>query len=128
MTASRLPAPLQRFILTSIPSVPFVEAMLLFRAAGRAPLATAEIARRLYIAPEAAAELVEQLRAAGVIGAEPGDPRCRYNPADPTLAAHLEALAHHYAHDLIAVTQLIHSKTGRKAQQFADAFRWKKDS
>jgi hypothetical protein len=40
----------------------------------------------------------------------------------------LDRLAGIYARNLVDVTNLIHSKTSRKAQQFADAFKWRKDS
>jgi hypothetical protein len=33
-----------------------------------------------------------------------------------------------YATNLVAVTDVIHSRLDRRAQQFADAFRWRKDS
>jgi hypothetical protein len=39
----------------------------------------------------------------------------------------LEQVAQRYAADLVGVTDLIHSKIDKKAQQFADAFRWRKD-
>jgi hypothetical protein len=37
-------------------------------------------------------------------------------------------LADVYAKNLTEVTNIIHSKTDRRAQQFADAFRWRRDS
>jgi hypothetical protein len=40
----------------------------------------------------------------------------------------LRQLATAYSRDLIGVTDLIHSRTARRAQQFADAFRIRKDS
>jgi hypothetical protein len=39
----------------------------------------------------------------------------------------LDRLAHAYVHDLIGVTRIIHSRTERMAQQFADAFKFRKD-
>jgi len=50
-----------------------------------------------------------------------------YAPAHPELAAVLDALADTYARDLLGVTALIHTRVDKRAQQFADAFRWKKD-
>ena len=40
----------------------------------------------------------------------------------------IERLAHFYRTQLVDVTDLIHSKTGRMAQQFADAFKLRRDS
>ncbi len=120
-----IPDDVRRFILTSIPSVPFMEAMLLFKALPGQPVATRSVAERLYVGEKQAALLVEQLRAARVI--EPaGEGVHRYAP-DPELAAMLDRAAHAYVHNLIGVTRLIHSRTERMAHQFADAFKFRKD-
>ena len=39
----------------------------------------------------------------------------------------IDALAVTYSHDLVRVTDLIHSRLDKRAHQFADAFRWKKE-
>jgi hypothetical protein len=39
-----------------------------------------------------------------------------------------DRLADLYATHLVEVTLLIHSSLDRKAQQFADAFKWRKDT
>lgn len=124
-----LPEELRRFILTSVRSVPFVEALLLFRAARGEPMDTRSIAQRLYMPEKAAAELVQELRAAGMLEQEPHRADChRYAPASPELAAMLDMLATFYATHLVDVTQLIHSVSARRALQFADAFKLRKDS
>ena len=51
-----------------------------------------------------------------------------YSPATAELAEMLEAVAKAYGANLVKVTDLIHSRVDRRAQQFADAFRWRKDS
>jgi hypothetical protein len=43
------------------------------------------------------------------------------------LLAVIDALAQTYSQDLVGVTDLIHSRIDKRAHQFADAFRWKKD-
>ena len=50
----------------------------------------------------------------------------RYAPA-AELRERLDALAHWYTVDLVTITQLIHSRIDRRAQQFADAFRIRKE-
>jgi hypothetical protein len=120
-----IPDEVRRFILTSIPSVPFMEAMLLFKALPGGPVTTRSVAERLYVGEKQAALLAEQLRAARMV--EPaGEGAHRYAP-DPALAAVLDRLAHAYVHNLIGVTRIIHSRTERMAQQFADAFKFRKD-
>jgi hypothetical protein len=129
MPREPIPDELRRFILTSVPSVPFVEAMLLFMARPGEPIELLEIAKGLYVADTAASDVVEALRAAHIVEAVPPSITAhRYAPATEELARVLSHLAAMYAHDLIGVTDLIHSRTGRKAQQFADAFKLRKDS
>jgi hypothetical protein len=126
MTPSELPAELRRFILTSIPSVPYLEAVLLLRADPGQAWGPSQLARRLYVPEQAGAELAALLRASGVaVAAEPAG-TVRYAPADE-LRELVDQLAAAYAQDLVAVTRLIHSRIDRRAQQFADAFRFRKE-
>lgn len=126
MSNRELPAEVRRLILTSIPSVPYLEAVLLLRAQPQQPWDGAQLARRLYVPERTAAELLQQLRDNGVaVEAEPGD-GMRYGPP-PDLAQRLDELARCYSADLVTVTDLIHSRIDRRAQQFADAFRIRKD-
>jgi hypothetical protein len=126
MAREPIPENLHRLILTSIPSVPYLEALLVFRATPGRPVTVRELSSRLYMPEKAAFELVLQLREAGIVQpAEGSDAHCY--AAEGELATMLDLLATFYARDLIGVTELIHSRTGRKAQQFADAFKWRKD-
>jgi hypothetical protein len=121
-----IPDDVRRFILTSIPSVPFVEAALLLRRQPDAALDTREVAAALYIQEAAAAELLRQLCEAGALHVEDG--RYRYAPRDERLAAAWDRLAEAYSANLIGVTNLIHDTTRKSAQRFADAFKLRKDS
>jgi hypothetical protein len=86
------------------------------------------MARRLYLPEARAAELIAQLVSAAVAGPVPDSPgACTWSPATPELADMLERAAQHYTADLVGVTDLIHSRIDKKAQHFADAFRWRKD-
>jgi hypothetical protein len=70
------------------------------------------------------------LTAAGVARGEvQGDTTLfRYAPATTELRDRLDALAQAYSTNLVGVTDLIHSRIDNRAQQFADAFRLRKDS
>lgn len=125
MTHQELPADIRRFVLTSIPSVPYLEAVLLLRAQPEEAWEATDLARRLYVADRTAADLVQQLRDGGVAEAA-GESAIRYAPA-AELKDRLDALAHWYAADLVTITGLIHSRIDRRAQQFADAFRIRKE-
>jgi hypothetical protein len=117
----------RRFILTSIPSVPFMEAMLLFKALPGQPVETRSIAERLYIGEKQAAALVDQLCQASVVSPVGGSPSTHRYAPPPALAPTLDRVAHAYVDNLIGVTRLIHSRTERMAHQFADAFKIRKD-
>jgi DNA-binding IclR family transcriptional regulator len=125
VTRPELPPELRRFILTSIPSVPYLEALLLLRAEPTREWAVADVARRLYLPEARAAELLQAMAEAGITRPCPGG-QC-YGP-DAALDEMLGQLATHYAADIVGVSDLIHSRVDKKAQQFADAFRWRKDS
>lgn len=126
MSRDPIPENLYRLILTSVPSVPYLEALLMFRANAQRPLSVRELSSRLYMPEKAAFDLVLQLREAGVVQAEAGTDLHRYAPA-PELAEMLDLLATFYSKNLIGVTEVIHARTGRRAQQFADAFKFTKD-
>lgn len=122
---TEIPDDVKRFILLGVPSVPYLEAMLLFRSHGAAPLPGAEIARRLYLPEGVAAELITQLAEARVILPAEGG-QWRYAP-DASLAEMIDRVAHAYAANLVGVAKLIHAKTDRRAAQFAEAFKIRKE-
>lgn len=131
MAAPPIPEDIRRFVLTSIPSVPHLEALLLLRAAEPAFWHAARLSERLYISDKLAQSLLTDLCRSGMV--EPRDePQhtiiYRYQPSTAELRATIDSLADLYARQLVEVTHLIHSKLDRKAQQFADAFKWRKDS
>ena len=127
MAPESIPEEIRRFLLTSVPSVPYLEAILVFRSSGPRPVSVRELAGRLYLTEKAAFDLVVALREAGIVAPIDGGDAHRYNARDE-LAKTLDVLAGLYARDLIGITRIIHSRTGRMAQQFADAFRLRKDS
>jgi hypothetical protein len=52
----------------------------------------------------------------------------RYAPSSPELRGMVDMLASYYSTNLVDVTQIIHSAGARRAMQFADAFKLRKDS
>ncbi|RYY94021.1 MAG: hypothetical protein EOO24_25635 [Comamonadaceae bacterium] len=126
MTKGEVPADVRRFILTSIPSVPYLEAVLLLRAEPDQGWDASRLARRLYVGERTAGELLDLLAAGGVAAANVTGPGVRYAPA-PELRSLLDRVADAYAADLVTVTDLIHSRIDKRAQQFADAFRFRKE-
>lgn len=124
----RVPIPddVKQFVLVSIPSVPYLEAMLLLRGDSAHRWNRNQVAQRLYMSDEAAAALLQELEAAGIVHVIAWNPALYcYKPANNELARVIDLLAAVYARNLVAITTLIHSKTGKDAQQVADAFKWK---
>jgi len=128
MKSQPLPDDIRRFVLTSVPSVPYIESLLLLRREAALTWNPAQLAKRIYVPESQAAQLLEALEASGVAAGVAGEEKAyRYAPS-AELAALLDRVATHYAGNLLAITDLIHSGLNRRANQFADAFRWRKDS
>lgn len=90
-----------------------------------APWTTATIAARLYISEQYGQEVMERLRVRGLVVAE--EEGYRYAAA-PEREKIIAALAELYRTHLIQVTNLIHSKSTRRIRQFAEAFKFRKDT
>ncbi len=119
-----IPDDARRFLLGVIPSVPHLEALLLLRGNAVAwPIA--QLASRLYVDVATANALVEDLARAGLAACS--DDGCQYAPADAATAATVDAVALLYARRTVAIAELIHSTSDRKALRFADAFRLRKE-
>ncbi len=131
MATLPIPDDIRRFVLTSIPSVPHLEALLLLRAAESDAWNAAKVAERLYIGEKIAQSLLRDLCRAGMTvphGAQQDLLSYRYQPASPAMRTMIDRLANLYASRLLDVTHLIHSTLDRKGQLFADAFKWRKDT
>lgn len=125
---TQMPQEVRRFILSSVGSVPYLEALLLLRSAPEVSWGARQVAQRLYTGEKLARELLQDLVLNGVAEADGELPQFRYQPASPELRQLLDRVADFYAKHLVAVTHLIHSRTDKRAHQFANAFRWRKDS
>ena len=98
---------LRSFILT-LPSVPFMEALLLLHGAPNEIWTAEAIARHLYLQTVAQAELiVAQLATRGFCVAT-SDGQLAYSPADPALHEAVTQLAAVYRQQLIEITHLVH--------------------
>lgn len=121
---------LRRFILR-IPSIPFLEALLLLRSAPTQTWDADTVARRLYINSQQAVELLKSLVAARLCTEVQHNPKCFiYKPESDELCKLIDDLASEYAHNLIEVTNLIHANSNKdqKVHLLADAFvLWKEN-
>ncbi|MCC2955643.1 hypothetical protein LK542_08460 [Massilia sp. IC2-477] len=115
--------------MTSVPSVPFLEALLLLRANPGQEWTGEMLAGRLYTSERTAQGLLDELCRAGMAAPCPA-PQAQqycYAPASEALRERVDNLAELYSRHLVDITNLIHSTLDRKAQQFADAFRLRKE-
>lgn len=122
-----IPDDVAHFVLEKIDSVAQLEALLLLRRDPEKEWSAAALAARLYISEEQTKELLEGLRAQGFVAAQSNSSVCRYQPVTTELHQMLDRLAEIYAKQLVPVTNLIHSKPRPRIQEFADAFRLRKD-
>jgi hypothetical protein len=125
MPQTELADDVRRYILSSIPSVPYLEAVLMLRAQPDQAWDAPMLARRLYVPERTGQELLALLQKSGTAAPAEGG-TVRYAPV-PELAGLIDRLAAAYAADLVMVSSLIHSRIDRRAHQFADAFRFRKE-
>lgn len=124
MTGVIISPDLRRFIVANIHTVPHLEALMLLQARG-GTWTTAEVGSRIYLDTSRAENLLEELAASHLVS---GDGDCwRYEPASSALNETVCLLAATYTRHVVAVAELIHSRLGRNAIDFADAFILRKD-
>lgn len=128
MAKNEIPPEVRRFILTSIPSVPHLEALILLRATAPAPWTAMDLAQRLYVPPAVARDVTSYLTHAGMLCCDDLSSSYTYDAQSREVGGLIDALAHLYSSNLVEITLLIHSKLDRKAQQFADAFNFRKET
>lgn len=119
-----IPGGLRDFILKYFDSIAQLEALLLLRENPGRTWTAAQLAQRLYIDAQDAGKILERLCADGLLACE--DDIYHYQCADRNIQSMVDALAAVYARHIVPVTNIIHSKP-RRIQEFADAFRIKKD-
>ena len=128
MAKTPIPSEVRRFILTSLPSVPHLEALLLLRATAPTAWTATELAQRLYVPAGRARDVMAYLSDAGMCSADEYASAYAYAPQSRELGGIIDAVALFYSSNLVDITLLIHSKSDPRAQQFADAFRFRKDA
>jgi hypothetical protein len=128
MSDSFIPDDLAQFILERIDSVAQLEALLLLRNEPHEKWSAAALAKRLYITDKETAALLERLCADGFLVATSSQPPLyHYQPGSQELGKMIDRAAEIYSKHLVPVTNLIHSKPKTRVQEFADAFRLRKD-
>ena len=121
-----IPDAVRRFLLTSIPTVPHLETLLLLWREPAVHWSAGPVAARLYLGTTTAQGLLDDLVAADLVLADrdSGEYRARREP--PSFVELIDELDRVYSRRIRDVTELIHSTLDRKAQDFADGFSWRK--
>lgn len=99
---------------------------MLVRSTAPARWSALDLAQRLYVTPSTASAVLADMDLAGMLASEPDG--YYYAPRSHALCAIVQQMAAYYSSHLVEMTVLIHSRLDRKAQQFADAFDFRKDS
>jgi hypothetical protein len=115
---------IKRFVLTSIDSVPHLEAILLLHYDPEKEWNSFMMSQTLYISEKRAHEILDDLCANQLAAKQEHAQFYRYEPLSTDLKEKIDQLADIYAKHLIEVTNLLHSKTHKQARQFGDAFKW----
>jgi len=128
MTSNPIPEDVRQFILDKIDSVAQLEALLLLRANPSDDWDAAAVAKRLYVdEPQAGSALNRSLEEKLLFTPSAEPRRYRYQPESPELGRMIDRVAEIYSKHLVPVTNLIHSKPKSRVQEFADAFKFRKD-
>jgi hypothetical protein len=124
-----IPDTIAQFILERIESVAELEGLLILKEDPRKSWTARALAEQLYLTEIQTDELLRTLCLKALVSSDTGSPlRYVYRPGSSELAASVDELANFYPKHIVPVTNLIHSRSKRKVQGFADAFRFRKDS
>jgi hypothetical protein len=124
MSDQPFPAELRELLANHIDSIAQLEALLLLRHSQDVVWDVPGAAKRLYVGEPEALEALTHLAARSLITHDGNS--YKFDPQSDELAGMIALLAEYYRAYLIPITNLIHAKP-RRIQQFADAFKLKKD-
>lgn len=124
----RIPENIRQFLLQNIESIAQWEGLLLVRANPDVDWTPQTTSARLYISPADAGKLLNHLAGQGFLKRSSSLPDgFRYGPDNDELENLINETAVLYRQYLIPITALIHNKSKSRVQEFADAFRIRKD-
>ena len=128
MSGSLIPDDIAQFIAAKIDSVAHLEALLLLRNNPEKQWSVRDLAARLYIDEEQTARLLTDICKQSLIIVVPSEPPLyQYQPSSIQLRRMVDKVAEIYSKHLVPVTNLIHSRPRTRVQEFADAFKFRKN-
>jgi hypothetical protein len=117
MKQTEISPEIRQFVAASIPTIPHLEALMLLRTTTPARWKPDSLARRLYISLQAAAQVLADLSAAGILGCAEADATFFYPARDTAPTALVDQLGALYATRLVEITLLVHSRRDRSGDQ-----------
>ncbi len=123
------PPELRSFILR-LPSIPYLETIVLLHRSPNEIWKSEALASRLYVPEHMVLRIMSNLCSSGIcLRTEGYKNQFLYRPESERLNCLISSLVDYYTKNLIEVTNLIHAGTNsqEKAQDFANAFIWKSD-
>ncbi|HEX7114626.1 MAG TPA: hypothetical protein VF193_05805 [Steroidobacter sp.] len=128
MTSPDVPEAVWQFIAEKIDTVPQLEALLLLWENPNRAWTAGEMAQRIYVKPEAAAQILEALQRRQLASAEGEEEvRYRYNPGWDTKGTLMAEVVRAYRRHLVPIATFIHSGASSSVREFARAFNLKKE-
>ena len=129
MQAGKLPKDVLQFVAEEIDTVPHLEALLLLFEQPGERWTVERMAARLYVAPDAATRILEDLERRRLVKSvsRAEVPEYVYDAEWDVSGRLMADVAAAYRRKLAAVAAFIHSKGSRSVREFARAFDLKKD-
>lgn len=117
-----------RFILEQIDSVPHLEALLLLWHNREKPWPIADVAKRLYVDPDTARQLLQDLHRRHLVATLPASTELyQFDAGSPEKDQLIGEVDRTYRRQLVRVSTIIHSKASSAVREFAKAFRITKE-
>jgi len=116
---------IQAFVVNNIQSIAQIEALVLLRSDPARAWDAGSLAGRLYIPVEESVRLLKYMTGLSILIEDAG--AYRYSCASADLDDIVHRLVELYKTHLIPITNIIHSRGSLRIQEFADAFRLRKD-
>lgn len=116
-----------QFLQDKIDTVPHLEALLLLWSSRPKSWTIDEMAKGLYVAPELAKAILEDLARQRLVDVVPGESDTYRYDSEAHKDRIIACVDSTYRRELIRVSRLLHSKPSAAVREFARAFRFKMD-
>jgi hypothetical protein len=128
MNSPQIPPSVLQFIAERIDTVPQLEALLLLWENPQRVWTEEELAARIYVSRQNAAQILQALERRQLVTAEAAQAtHYRYNPQWDPSGQVMPEVAAAYSRHLVPLATFIHSRASSAVREFARAFDLKKD-